>query len=78
MAKRELEEINASSMADIAFLLLVFFLVTTTFSKEKTVTERLPQKAPIDIEPPVVNPKMYWKLLLIKMIKYLWKMIMLK
>jgi biopolymer transport protein ExbD len=57
MAKRELEEINASSMADIAFLLLVFFLVTTTFSKEKTVTERLPQKAPETIDPPIVNPK---------------------
>jgi len=44
MAKRELEEINASSMADIAFLLLVFFLVTTTFSKETQVEEKLPRK----------------------------------
>lgn len=57
MARRDLEEINASSMADIAFLLLVFFLVTTTFSKDKAVTERLPQKAPEQIDPPVVNPK---------------------
>ncbi len=44
MAKREIEEINASSMADIAFLLLVFFLVTSTFLKEKVMDERLPQK----------------------------------
>jgi biopolymer transport protein ExbD len=44
MAKREIEEINASSMADIAFLLLVFFLVTSTFLKEKVQDERLPQK----------------------------------
>ena len=45
MAKREIEEINASSMADIAFLLLVFFLVTSTFLKEKVEEERLPQKS---------------------------------
>jgi biopolymer transport protein ExbD len=50
MARRELEEINASSMADIAFLLLVFFLVTTTFSKENVVDERLPRK---NDDPPI-------------------------
>jgi biopolymer transport protein ExbD len=57
MAKRELEEINASSMADIAFLLLVFFLVTTTFSKEKALSERLPQKVKGPQPEIVVNPK---------------------
>jgi len=44
MAKRELEEINAGSMADIAFLLLIFFLVTTTMNFPKVLEERLPQK----------------------------------
>lgn len=44
MAKRELEEINAGSMADIAFLLLIFFLVTTTMNFPKALEERLPQK----------------------------------
>lgn len=43
MAKREAPEINASSMADIAFLLLVFFLVTTTIDVERGITVRLPE-----------------------------------
>ena len=38
----ESEEINSSSMADIAFLLLVFFLVTTTISMDKGISLVLP------------------------------------
>ena len=40
--RRNLEEINSSSMADIAFLLLVFFLVTTTISMDKGLSLVLP------------------------------------
>ena len=44
MAQRGLPEINAGSMADIAFLLLIFFLVTTTLNTEIGIFKMLPKK----------------------------------
>jgi biopolymer transport protein ExbD len=38
------DEIPTSSMADIAFLLLIFFLVTTTFPKDKGLAIVLPEE----------------------------------
>ncbi len=40
--KRKVDEVNSSSMADLAFLLLVFFLVTTTISMDKGINIILP------------------------------------
>lgn len=55
MAKREVQEINAGSMADIAFLLLIFFLVTTTMDKDQAYIRSIPKKIevntpPVDVE----------------------------
>lgn len=52
MARRELQEINAGSMADIAFLLLIFFLVTTTMDVDSGLARMLPPPVPVEQEPP--------------------------
>ncbi|EPG67066.1 ExbD/TolR family protein [Leptospira wolffii] len=49
--KKELEEISASSMSDIAFLLLVFFMVTAVFFVKEGLNIQLPRK---DAEPTLV------------------------
>jgi len=42
MARRELQEINSGSMADIAFLLLLFFIVSATMYTDMGLVRKLP------------------------------------
>ena len=57
MARRDIPEINAGSMADIAFLLLVFFLVATTMDTDMGLIRILPQPIPEDVEPPEIRER---------------------
>ena len=56
MAKRSAPEVNAGSMADIAFLLLIFFLVTTTIETDSGINRKLPPIEDIE-DPPIIKQK---------------------
>jgi biopolymer transport protein ExbD len=57
MARRSAPEVNAGSMADIAFLLLIFFLVTTTIETDSGISRKLPPMQDEEIEPPIIKEK---------------------
>ncbi|RHJ93423.1 ExbD/TolR family protein [Parabacteroides bouchesdurhonensis] len=46
--KRKVPAMNATSSADIAFMLLIFFLITTSMDTDKGLARRLPPPVPKD------------------------------
>jgi biopolymer transport protein ExbD len=52
-ARYRTTELNTSSVADIAFLLLSFFLMTTVISNEKGLSLTLPEWRDVPVEEPV-------------------------
>ena len=62
---RETPEINGGSMADIAFLLLIFFLVATTMDIDSGLQTKLPPMPPItDEKPPEIHDRNVFVVLL--------------
>lgn len=61
MAKRSAPEVNAGSMADIAFLLLIFFLVTTTIETDSGISRKLPPMQEDEVEPPIIKERNIFK-----------------
>lgn len=61
--EREGGEIPTASMADIAFLLLIFFLVTTTINVDTGIGMTLPPKLEEEQEPPPVRERNMLKIL---------------
>lgn len=57
MPRRAAPEVNAGSMADIAFLLLIFFLVTTTIETDSGISRKLPPMQEENVEPPIIKEK---------------------
>ncbi len=54
---RSVPEINQSSLADIAFMLLIFFLVTTTMDVDSGIYRKLPAWVTEDQKPPDINER---------------------
>jgi len=64
MERRRTQEVNAGSMADIAFLLLIFFLVTTTMDTDKGLGTVLPPYLEeLDTETPPKNDRNVFEIL---------------
>lgn len=63
---RKVPEINAGSMADISFLLLIFFLVTTTMDVDSGIVRRLPPPPEKDAEIPEVKERNIFNILVNK------------
>ena len=61
--ERSEAEIPTASMADIAFLLLIFFLVTTTIDVDTGIGMVLPPKLEDEVEPPPIRERNMLKIL---------------
>ena len=72
MGRRKLQEINASSMADIAFMLLIFFLVATTMDVDKGLERKLPPITPDNQKPPDIKER---NLLEVKINRHDWLLV---
>ncbi len=59
---REESEINITPMLDIVFIMLIFFIVTTSFVKEISIDVNRPAKSPIKEQKKseVISVKIGW------------------
>src|SRR5574344_978370 len=57
MSKRKTPGLNTSSMADISFLLLTFFLMTSSMNTDMGIPRRLPPPLPPDTKLPDVRER---------------------
>lgn len=71
-SKKSSTKIDMTPMVDLAFLLLTFFMLTTTFNKPQTMEITMPEKAKEEDKPPMVNEKRVLTLVLGEQNKVYW------
>lgn len=71
-AKKQSTKIDMTPMVDLAFLLLTFFILTTTFNKPKTMEVDMPDKVKDEKEQTKVNEKDILNLILSENDKIYW------
>lgn len=71
-SKKSSTRIDMTPMVDLAFLLLTFFMLTTTFNKPQTMEIIMPEKPKEEEDQPLVNEKKVLTLLLDKEDKIYW------
>lgn len=49
-SRKEEPEVSLTPLIDVVFLLLIFFMVSTTFTRESEITINLPEAAPTESE----------------------------
>jgi biopolymer transport protein ExbD len=70
--KKQSTKIDMTPMVDLAFLLLTFFILTTTFNKPKTMEVNMPDKVQDEKEQTKINEKDILNLILSKGDKIYW------
>lgn len=71
-AKKQSTKIDMTPMVDLAFLLLTFFILTTTFNKPKTMEVNMPDKVKDEKEQTKINEKDILNLILSENDKIYW------
>src|SRR6476661_4912349 len=71
-AKKMSTKIDMTPMVDLAFLLLTFFMLTTTFTKPQTMEITIPEKPKDEQSAPLVNERRVMTLILGEDDKIFW------